>query len=155
MFREMRRFKQSRPDRIEEVLREAKRGVLAVNGDDGYPYAVPVNFVYVGGKIYIHGTAVGHKAESIAACDKVCFTAWRDDYRKKGDWSMYVTSVVAFCRAKLVEDRQEVLAKIAVLAEKYYPTREEIDFEIARDGHRVQLYELVPEHITAKQVHEK
>ena len=29
-----------------KLLHEARRGVLAVNGDGGYPYAVPVNYLY-------------------------------------------------------------------------------------------------------------
>ncbi len=154
-FRQMRRFKASRPEECEKVLCEAKRGVLAVIGDGGYPYCVPVNFVYEDGRIYIHGAAQGHKADAIAACDKVCFTATRDDFRKEGDWAWYATSVVAFGRAKWIEDRDEVLKKVRLLAQKYYPSQQEIDDEIARDGHRVQLLEIEIQHMTAKQVHEK
>ena len=91
----MRRFKASRPEECEKVLCETKRGVLAVIGDGGYPYCVPVDFVYEDGRIYIHGAAQGHKSDAIAACDKVCFTATRDDFRKEGDWAWYATSVVA------------------------------------------------------------
>ena len=87
----MRRFKASRPEECEKVLCETKRGVLAVIGDGGYPYCVPVDFVYEDGRIYIHGAAQGHKSDAIAACDKVCFTATHDDFRKEGDWAWYAT----------------------------------------------------------------
>ena len=30
-----------------ELLTNERRGVIAVNGDDGYPYAVPINYLYV------------------------------------------------------------------------------------------------------------
>ena len=126
-FRQMRRFKASRPEECEKVLCETKRGVLAVIGDGGYPYCVPVDFVYEDGRIYIHGAAQGHKSDA----------------------------VVAFGRAKWIEDRDEVLKKVRLLAQKYYPSQQEIDDEIARDGHRVQLLEIEIEHMTAKQVHEK
>ena len=102
-FRQMRRFKASRPEECEKVLCEAKRGVLAVIGDGGYPYCVPVDFVYEDGRIYIHGAAQGHKSDAIAACDKVCFTATRDDFRKEGDWAWYATSVVDGHRVQLLE----------------------------------------------------
>ena len=154
-FRKMRRIKSSRPEECEKALDTAGRGTLAVVGDGGYPYCVPVNFLYDGGRIYIHGCAQGHKADAIAACDKVCFTVTRDDFRKDGDWAWYATSVVAFGRAKWVEDREKVAKIIRLLAAKYYPSQEEIDKEIARDGHRVQLLEIKIEHMTAKQVHEK
>ena len=44
MFREMLRFKQqlSREECV-EVLKTTLRGVLSLNGDDGYPYGVPIN----------------------------------------------------------------------------------------------------------------
>ena len=92
---------------------------------------------------------------STAPPNKVCFTATRDDFRKEGDWAWYATSVVAFGRAKWIEDRDVVLKKVRLLAQKYYPSQQEIDDEIARDGHRVQLLEIEIEHMTAKQVHEK
>ena len=40
-----------------EILKQERRGVLAVNGDDGYPYALPINFYYdeMNGKSYGHG----------------------------------------------------------------------------------------------------
>lgn len=51
----MRRVRQQLPpEEAEEILRTATAGVLAVAGDDGYPYAVPVSYVYAGGKIYFH-----------------------------------------------------------------------------------------------------
>ena len=51
--------------------------------------------------------------------------------------------------------RPEECEKVRILAQKYYPSQQEIDDEIARDGHRVQLLEIEIEHMTAKQVHEK
>ena len=51
MFRKMRRFKQQLSnDEALEILKNCKSGVLAVSGDDGYPYTVPLNFVYADGK---------------------------------------------------------------------------------------------------------
>ena len=48
MFRPMRRFKQQLTEAdCFAVLQTAKRGVLAVRGDDGYPSAGPLSFVFV------------------------------------------------------------------------------------------------------------
>lgn len=45
MFREMRRKKKEMDRSLaESLLEKSRRGVLAVNGDDGYPYAIPVNY---------------------------------------------------------------------------------------------------------------
>ena len=44
MFRPMRRIKQQiSDDEALEVLKNAKRGVLSVIGDDGWPYGIYVN----------------------------------------------------------------------------------------------------------------
>lgn len=158
MFRQMRRMKQQvSEEECVRVLREAKRGVLSLIGDGGYPYGVPIDFVYdeEAGKIYFHSAAEGHKIDAIRACDKACFTVWQDNYRKDGDWSWYVTGVIAFGRAEIVEDRAVVIDKVRKLALKYYPTAEEVEKEIARDGNRVGLIALTVEHMTGKLVHEK
>ena len=70
MFRKMRRFKQQITDeQCIEVLKNAKRGVLSLIGEDGYPYGLPINQWYCeeDGKIYFHGAKEGHKIDAIKA----------------------------------------------------------------------------------------
>lgn len=86
MFRPVRRIKNALDEEAtKEILRSARRGVLAVNGDGGYPYAIPINYLYdeEAGKIYFHGAKAGHKADSINKCDKVCFTVCGDEIVRK------------------------------------------------------------------------
>lgn len=158
MFRAMRRIKQAASEETcREILTEEKRGVLSVNGDDGYPYAMPMDFYYdeTDGKIYFHGSKIGHRADSLKVNDKVCFTVWNQGYRPEDDWAWYVTSVIVYGHAELVADAAVTAEKVRRLALKYYPTAEEADAEMARDLSRVQLIALTPEHITGKIVHEK
>ena len=55
MFREMRRKKQQlSPEICEDILTRGTSGVLALLGDDDYPYAVPISYVYDGAKLYFH-----------------------------------------------------------------------------------------------------
>lgn len=140
-----------------ELLNTGKRGVLAVNGDDGYPYTVPINFYYDQDDqaIYFHGSMAGHKIDSIKKDDKVCFTTYGNDYKKEGDWAYYVSSVIIFGRAELVTDLKVAREKLEKLAMKFYPTKEEIAFEMGRDFHRVQMVKVNVEHMTGKLVHEK
>ncbi len=50
IFRPMRRFKQQLPEEdCVSILENAYRGFLSVVGDGGYPYCVPINFVYKDG----------------------------------------------------------------------------------------------------------
>ena len=47
MFRTIRKkINEIDKNAAEELLLLSRRGVLAVNGDDGYPYAIPINYIY-------------------------------------------------------------------------------------------------------------
>ncbi len=71
-FRKMRRFKQELNEKETlEILTNGKTGILGVIGDYGYPYTVPVNYVYENGKIYFHCAKAGHKLDAIRQCDKI------------------------------------------------------------------------------------
>ena len=66
MFREMRRKKQAlSQEACSVVLEKGTSGVLAVSGDNDYPYAVPLSYVYDGEKIYFHCAKSGHKLDAI------------------------------------------------------------------------------------------
>ena len=76
MFRDLTRKKQKLSlEECKEILKQEVRGVLAVNGDDGYPYALPINFYFDerNNKIYFHSGKVGHKLDAIDSSDKVSF----------------------------------------------------------------------------------
>ena len=66
MFREMRRkAQQISTEECMEILLNAKTGVLGLHGEDGYPYTVPVNFVYTP-----PGTGNGPVSDSDGSADK-------------------------------------------------------------------------------------
>lgn len=158
MFREMRRFKQSlSEEKIIEILKTEKRATLSVNGDDGYPYGIPVNFVFDAekNKIYIHCAKEGHKFDAIKRDSKVCFTTWTKGIQQENDWSYFVDSVVVFGKARILEDEKEIYEPIKKLGMKYYPTEEEVDLEIKKDMFRVRMIEITIEHMTGKHVHER
>lgn len=155
-FRGMRRKKQQvSDDECIEILKAEKRGVLSVAGTDGYPYGIPVDFYYEDGVIYIHGAKSGHKVDAITADNRVCFTTWNTGFIKPGDWAWNVTSVIAFGRAELVEDRDLTYEMAKKLGLKYYPTLEEVEVELESGIDRVQLIALHIEHMTGKLVKEK
>ena len=159
MFRPMRRKNRALPEGdAEELLLRSRRGVLAVNGDDGYPFAFPVNYFYdrEQGKIWFHGAKSGHKADALKKSDKVCFTVYGNEHTEPGEeWAPYVQSTVVFGRCRLVEDAALTEARVRELAQKYYPTAEEVEKEIAKYLPAVQLYEITIEHLTGKQIQEK
>ena len=158
MFRPMRRkHKAIENDAAKQLLITEKRGVFAVNGDDGYPYAIPVNFCYDenDNKIYFHGSRVGHKAEALQKDDKVCFTVYGHETIKDEAWAPYMQSVVIFGRCHVITDAKKIDAKLRQLAMKYYPDTATMDEEIAQSGKAVQMYEIEIEHMTGKEIQER
>ncbi len=158
MFRPCRRKNRIISDEAtKQLLANEKRGVLAVNGDDGYPFAFPVNYFYDqdNEKIYFHGAKTGHKVDALKKCDKVCFTVYGNDRYEEGDWAPYVQSTIVFGRCHLIDDAEITESRVRELAEKYYPDKAEIDAEIAKSIKAVQLYEITIEHLSGKQIQEK
>ena len=73
-FRPMRRHRQQLTDNdCIGILERATAGTLALLGDDGYPYAVPISFVYHEGCIYFHSAVEGHKVDAIRRNEKASF----------------------------------------------------------------------------------
>lgn len=156
MFRKMRREDRelSREESF-EILENAKRGVLAVQGEEGYPYTVPISPKFYNGKVYFHGAKEGHKIDSLKACDKVTLCVMDDGVLSDDGWSMMVKSTVVFGRVKLVDDVKLATEVIRSLATEYYPNAEMIEESIQSGIDKVQLLELTIEHITGKFVLEK
>lgn len=154
MFREMRRKKQAlSAEECEEVLKRGSSGVLAVLGDDGYPYAVPLSYVYANGRLYFHCAKAGHKLDAIAREPKVSFCVVDQDHVVPEEYTTYFRSVIAFGRANVVEDDAGRRAAAELLARKYCPEESAggVAAEIDRFWRALCILELVPEHVSGKE----
>lgn len=158
MFREMNRPRQRLSEsECVEVLAREKRGVLSVNGDDGYPYGVPMNHLYDGetGRLYFHSGRHGHKIDALRRCDKASFCVFDQGFVKPGDWALNIKCVIVFGRLKIVEDHERALDISRRLSYKFTSDERYIEAEIARSGPAVLVFELIPEHMSGKLVNEK
>ena len=107
IFREMRRKKQelSRQE-IADILHKGTSGVLALLGDNDYPYAVPISYVYDDGKIYFHSAKSGHKIDAIQRTEKASFCVIDKDLVVPEEYTTYFRSVIAFGSRKESSDRK-------------------------------------------------
>lgn len=151
----MRRFKQqiSREECI-RLLKKQPRGVLSVIGDDGYPYGIPLDHWYSDNKLYFHCAKVGHKLDAIAACDKVSYCVMDEGYRRDGEWSLNINSVVVFGRMRIVENEEKKLEICTNLVRKFTDDEEYLRKELSNAFSRVNCLELTIEHMTGKLVNE-
>lgn len=156
MFREMRRKKQQMSfEQCVEVLERRTAGVLAVSGDDDYPYAVPLSYVYCDSKIIFHCAKSGHKLDAIAKNDKVSFCVIDADEIVPLEFTTYFRSVIAFGKARILDDEAEKRKAIEVLAEKYTPDHlEERNKEIDGAMMRLCMVEISIDYMTGKEAKE-
>ncbi|MBQ6413589.1 MAG: pyridoxamine 5'-phosphate oxidase family protein [Ruminococcus sp.] len=156
MFRDMRRFKQQLSAKeCEQILREGKRGVLALSGDEGYPYAVPMDYVYDSGCLYFHSALQGHKIDAIRSCDKASFNVLSEPQAADDGWSYFFDSVTLFGRVRVITDEAQRTDKLRLLGNKYFPSEEMTESDIQKNAARCAVLELKIEHMTGKHVHER
>ncbi|MBR1858107.1 MAG: pyridoxamine 5'-phosphate oxidase family protein [Selenomonadaceae bacterium] len=124
MFRAMRRSKQQLTDEATlKILNEATNGVLALDGEEGYTYAVPLSFAYSDGKIYFHSALSGHKIDAIKKNDKVSFCVVGQDTVVQETFTAHYKSAIAFGRIRIIEDDSDPEKRrgLELLADKYSP----------------------------------
>ncbi len=155
-MREMRRFKQAlSAEECDAVLERGTSGVLAVTGEGGYPYAVPLSYVWRDGKLYFHCAAAGHKLDAIRADSRASFCVIDRDEVVPEEYTTYFRSVIVFGRCRELDDRLEKRRAIEALAEKYRPGfPAETAAEIDGAWERFIMVELAAETVTGKQARE-
>lgn len=152
MFRKMRRFKQQlTEDEAVKILKNSKSGVLAVNGDDGSPYTVPLNFVYTDSKIYFHCAKSGHKLDAIKNDSKVSFCVIAEDKVDSEKLTTLFKSVIVFGKAKIMENEAEIKSAMTAFGLKYNNDINAVEKEIQREWNGLCCVEIEIEHITGKQ----
>ena len=153
VFPEMRRKKQQlTQEESIEILLKGSCGVLALLGNEDYPYAVPLSYVYEDHKIYFHGAKEGHKLDAIKKHNKASFCVIRQDQVLPEKFTTLYKSVIAFGRMRGVEDEEEKRASIVLLGRKYSPGLDEaMKKEIEGSYDRFHMFALDIEHMTGKQ----
>lgn len=157
MFRELiRKKKQLSEEECIRILKAEKRGVLSVNGDDGYPYGMPMNHFYheEDGKLYFHCGKVGHRLDALRRDGKVSFCVYDGGYRKPEHWALHIQSVIVFGQMRILDDPDRIAEMTAKLSRKFTEDETYIQNEIAAYGAKTLLLELTPEHICGKIVEE-
>ena len=156
MFREMRRHAQQMDAASAiEVLENGKTGILAVLGDMGYPYAVPMDYVYDSGCLYFHSALQGHKIDAIRSCDKASFNVLSEPQAADDGWSYFFDSVTLFGRVRVITDEAQRTDKLRLLGNKYFPSEEMTESDIRKNAAHCAVLELKIEHMTGKHVHER
>ena len=151
---ERKMYKEKRQLSAEEtqaLFVKGHHGILSVNGDDGYPYAVPVNYVFIDGKIYIHSAKYGYKIDALKQNDKVCFTAILNSQIIPDKFTAAFESVVAFGKASFIDDGDEKLTALRTFIERFSPDHQEAGERFIHAAYeKTQIIRIDVEQMTGK-----
>lgn len=152
MFRELRRGKQLlSKEATAAVMDRCTNGVLACLGDEDYPYAVPLSYVYVNDKIYFHSAKAGHKIDAVTKHPKVSFSVIDEDTIVSEEYTTYFRSVIAFGKARIAEGNERQEAFMA-LVEKYSGDQpEEAKHKEITECTQAYIIAIDIEHMTGKE----
>ena len=154
MFRELRRKRQALDlDECEIILQRGSSGVLALAGDDGYPYAVPLSYLYSEGEIIFHCAKEGHKIDAIKRCPKASFCVIDQDVVVPKEYTTRFRSVIVFGTMRIIDDEAEKRAAITKLAIKYAPndSADNREREINKDWAGLCMLAMRIEHLSGKE----
>lgn len=154
MFGEMRRKKQALSlECCERILKKGTSGVLALEGEEGYPYAVPLSYFYEEQKIFFHCARNGYKIEAIKRNEKASFCVIDQDQVVPEEYTTYFRSVIVFGRIRILERENEKRRAIEKLSLKYSPreSEERRRQTIDREFPPLCMLELSIEHISGKE----
>lgn len=157
MFRPMRRSAQALDSAAcVEILERGTSGVLAVLGDGGWPYAVPLSYAFDGEKLYFHCAREGHKLDAIRREARASFCVVDRDDVKPAEYTSYFRSVIIFGRVRVLEDEAQKRAAIELLARRYFPedSAENRRRAIEREWAGLCMLEMDIEHMSGKEAKE-
>lgn len=151
MFRHMRlKDNQLSHEAAEKIMTEQPHGTLALIGDEGYPYAVPLNFVYRDGKIYFHGAVAGHKFDAMKRNNKVSFCVISKDDIVASEFNTLYESAIAFGKVRILEGDEKRSGLMAII-KKYCAEYLESGAKYVDDcWDEVACYEIDVESLTGK-----
>jgi nitroimidazol reductase NimA-like FMN-containing flavoprotein (pyridoxamine 5'-phosphate oxidase superfamily) len=151
MFREMRRSeKMLTNEEMLEIMNTAEYGVLSTIDENGFPYGVPVSFLYKDGNIYFHSALTGHKADNMAFNNKVSFCVVKDVELIPDDFNTRFKSVISFGEVKKLEEEEKQEVYVSFL-EKFSKNYMEAGMEyIRKAGAKANVYKIEVKYMTAK-----
>ncbi len=139
-------------EECERILGRCTSGVLALAGDGGYPYTVPLSYVYADGTIIFHSAVQGHKVDAIKRDSRCSFCVIEQDEIRPAEFTTYFRSVIAFGRIHILEDADEKVQALRLLGRRYSPDDEPgLQHEIDKSMHHVLLLRLDIEHLSGKE----
>lgn len=143
---------------VHETLLNGYCGRLATFGKDGYPYCVPLLYVWQHGEVCLHNAkAVGHLRANVDHNPNVCFEIDQPGEvfpygRFECDTSIAYRSVILFGKIRVVESSEAKQGFFEALMEKYAKSSWGRTKSFFTRLDQITLYAITVERMTGKQI---
>jgi len=104
-----------------EQLEKSEYVTLAANGEDGFPYNLPLSTVRIGSALFFHTARKGTLGALLQEDSRVCVTCVTWAERNAEHTTMYFRSAMAFGRVSQVLEREEIKSVMTEFFNKYLP----------------------------------
>ena len=134
-----------------QLVEKSEYGVLSMCTVDNGAYGIPLNYVYMNDKIYIHGAMQGTKLSVMRANPRVsfCIVGWTRLIPEKV--TSYYKSAIVYGEATEITDDQERHDAMVGFVGKYCPNHLDIGMESIRNNIRkTAIFGIVISEITGK-----
>jgi nitroimidazol reductase NimA-like FMN-containing flavoprotein (pyridoxamine 5'-phosphate oxidase superfamily) len=144
--------------RASETLSQGYSGCLATVGEDGFPYCIPLLYLWLDGELYLHTTSArGHLRANIEKEQRVCFEVDEQqgvfDYgRFECDSGLAYRSVCLFGRIRIVVDRDIKQRFCEALMAKYGKPKTQRPKNFFPRIDAITVYAIAVERMTGKEI---
>jgi nitroimidazol reductase NimA-like FMN-containing flavoprotein (pyridoxamine 5'-phosphate oxidase superfamily) len=144
-------------ERSLETLARGYSGRLATVSADGFPYCIPILYLWINGEVYVHTTAArGHLRANIEREPRVCFEVDEEegvfDYgRFECDSGLAYRSVCLFGRIRIIEDKDLKQRFCEALMRKYRTAGAPRPEEFFPRIDAITVYAIAVERMTGKE----
>lgn len=150
-MREMRRNdRQISQEEAIAILEKGEFGVFTTVGDEGYPYGVPISYVYDSDAIYFHSANEGHKVDAVRANSKCSFAVVGDTELLPGKFSTNFESVIAFGQAKEIGGEEKHHALMALIRKYSTEFIDKGEKYVSHSGKDTVVVKIQIDHLTGK-----
>ena len=135
-----------------ELLKKGEHGILALNGDDGYPYAVPITYSYFDECIYFQSANHGYKIDILKNNPKACFSVILNVEVLPSKFSAKFESIIVTGDISFVEDKQEKDKVLIDLIDRYSSEYKEMGMKFVHGpfGEKTAVFKMTIKEISGK-----
>lgn len=152
-MREMNQIKRKLSDEVTfDLLRKGEHGILALNGDHGYPYAVPITYLYFDDCIYFHSADHGYKIDILKRNQKACLTVILNVEVIPSKFNATFESVIVTGDISFVEHKDEKNRSLEYLLDRFSPEHKEIGMKFIHGlfGEKTSVFKMKIKEISGK-----